>query len=52
MPEYFVLESLHNIYIALLGATPELDTVCPYGLQYLFVYDEFVMEGQRGVPAY
>jgi len=31
VPEYFVLESLHNVYIALLGATPQLDTVCPYG---------------------
>ena len=29
--EYFVLESLYNIYIAFLGATPDLDTVCPYG---------------------
>jgi len=40
VPEYFVLKSLYNIYIALLGATPELDTVCPYRFQYLFVYDE------------
>ena len=30
VPEYFVLKSLYNIYIALLDATPELDTVCPY----------------------
>jgi hypothetical protein len=36
VPEYFVLESLYNIYIALLGATPELDTVCPYGFWYMF----------------
>jgi hypothetical protein len=28
-PEYFVLESLYNVYITLFGATPELDTVCP-----------------------
>jgi hypothetical protein len=28
VPEYFVLKYLYNIYIALLGATPELDTVC------------------------
>jgi hypothetical protein len=31
VPEYFGLESLYNIYIALLDATPELDIVCPYG---------------------
>ena len=30
-PEYFVLESLYNVYITLCGATPELDTVCPKG---------------------
>ena len=29
VPEYFVLESLYNIYIALFGATLELGTVCP-----------------------
>jgi hypothetical protein len=31
VPEYFVLESLYNVYsyITLFGATPELDTVCP-----------------------
>jgi hypothetical protein len=28
VPEYFVLESLYNVYIALFGETPELDTVC------------------------
>jgi hypothetical protein len=28
VPEYFVLESLYNVYIALFGATPELDSVC------------------------
>jgi hypothetical protein len=28
VPEYFVLESLYNVYIALFGATPQLDTVC------------------------
>ena len=28
-PEYFVLESLYNVYITLLGATPDLDTICP-----------------------
>jgi len=32
VPEYIVLECLYNIYIALLGATPVLDTVCPYGI--------------------
>jgi len=32
VPEYFVLESFYNVYIALLGATPDLYTVCPYGL--------------------
>jgi hypothetical protein len=26
LPEFFVLESLYNVYIALLGATPQLDT--------------------------
>jgi hypothetical protein len=31
VPEYFVLESLYNIYITLFGATPDLDTVCPKG---------------------
>jgi len=31
VPKYFVLESLHNVYITLFGATPELDTVCPNG---------------------
>jgi len=31
VPEYFVLESLHNVYVTLLGATPQLDTVCPNG---------------------
>jgi hypothetical protein len=31
VPEHFVLVSLYNVYIAWLGATPELDTVCPYG---------------------
>jgi len=41
VPEYFFLKSLYNIYIALLGATPQLDTVCPYSFQYLFVYDEY-----------
>jgi len=30
-PEYFVLESLYNVYITLFGATPEFDTVCPNG---------------------
>jgi len=29
--EYFVLESLYNVYITLFGAAPQLDTVCPYG---------------------
>jgi len=52
VPEYFVLESLYNVYITLFGATPELNTVCPNGFYDLFVYDEFVMEGQRGVPSY
>jgi hypothetical protein len=28
-PEYFVLQSLYNVYITLFGATAELDTVCP-----------------------
>ena len=31
VPEYFVLESLYNVYITLFGATPELDTICPNG---------------------
>jgi hypothetical protein len=31
VPEYFVLESLYNVYITLSGSTPELDTVCPKG---------------------
>jgi hypothetical protein len=31
VPEYFVLESLYNVYISLLGANPELETVCLYG---------------------
>jgi len=30
-PEYFVLESLYNVYITLFGATPKLDTLCPNG---------------------
>jgi hypothetical protein len=30
VPEHFVLESLYNVYIALFGATPELETVCPH----------------------
>jgi len=29
VPEYFLLESLYNVYITLFGATPDLDTVCP-----------------------
>jgi hypothetical protein len=29
VPEYFVLESLYDVYIASFGATPQLDT-CPY----------------------
>jgi hypothetical protein len=28
VPEYFVLESLYNVYTNLFGATPVLDTVC------------------------
>jgi hypothetical protein len=28
VPEYFVLESLYDVYIALFCATPQLDTVC------------------------
>jgi hypothetical protein len=28
VPEYFVLESLYNVYVTLSGATPQLDTVC------------------------
>jgi hypothetical protein len=31
VPEYFVLESLYNVYISLFSATPELDTLCPNG---------------------
>ena len=31
VPEYSVLESLYYVYIALFGATLELDTVCPNG---------------------
>jgi hypothetical protein len=31
VPEYFVPESLYNVYITLFGATPELDTVGSYG---------------------
>ena len=31
VPEYFVLESLYNVYITLFGATPDLDTLCPNG---------------------
>ena len=46
VPDYVVLKSLYNIYIALLGETPELDTVCRYSFLHLFVYDEFVVEGQ------
>ena len=34
--KYVVLESLHNFYIALFGATPQLDTVCPNVFEYLF----------------
>jgi len=31
VPEYFVLESLYNVYIVLLGANPELETLCQCG---------------------
>ena len=31
VPEYFVLESLYNVYDTLFGASPELDTECPSG---------------------
>jgi hypothetical protein len=31
VPEFFVLESLYNVYITLFGAVPELDTECPNG---------------------
>jgi len=31
VPEYFVLESLYNVYVTLFGASPKLDTVCPNG---------------------
>jgi len=31
VPEYFVLESLYNVYVILFGASPELDIVCPNG---------------------
>ena len=31
VPEYFILESLYNVYTTLFGATPEVDTVCPNG---------------------
>jgi hypothetical protein len=37
VPEYFVLESLYNVYIALFGATQGLGTVCPNGVYCLFV---------------
>jgi hypothetical protein len=32
VPEYFVLESLYNVFITLFGATPQLDTEYPNGL--------------------
>jgi hypothetical protein len=35
--DYFVLESLYIAYIALLGATPELITVCMSLLVLVFV---------------
>jgi len=31
IPEYFILESLCDVYITWFCATPQLDTVCPYG---------------------
>jgi hypothetical protein len=31
VPEYFVLESLYNVYITLFGAPTELDIVCLNG---------------------
>jgi hypothetical protein len=31
VPEYFVLEALYDVYIALFGATPQLDSVGPNG---------------------
>jgi hypothetical protein len=36
VPEYFVLESLYIVSISLFGATPDLDTTCPNGFQYLY----------------
>jgi hypothetical protein len=31
VPEYFVLESLYDVYVTLFGVSPKLDTVCPNG---------------------
>jgi len=31
VPEYFILESLYDVYITWFCATPQLDTVCPNG---------------------
>jgi hypothetical protein len=28
VPGYFGLEALYDVYITLIGATPQLDTVC------------------------
>jgi hypothetical protein len=32
VPEYFVLESLYDVYVTLFDASPEMDTVCRNGL--------------------
>ena len=46
VPEYFVLESLYNVYVTLFGASQELDTLCPNGFLDLFVYEKFVIKEQ------
>ena len=33
VPEYFVLESLYDVYVTLFGASPELDIVRPTGFR-------------------
>jgi len=43
VPEYFVLESLYNVYITLSGATPQLDSITVCHTNHISRHTEFVI---------